>query len=132
MCSRQLVALSGYADRAEQCLFSVAQRTWPQHGVRSAYDPKRTLRDCYDGIRARPDASTYGSFWREVSARWAAGENLASFQVRQDGKVVKTWTLSEIRKFPLVPFENRQGKNRQAVLLSTLLVESRFDSGGYG
>jgi hypothetical protein len=34
------VALSGYADRAEQCLLSVAQQTWPQHGVRSAYDPR--------------------------------------------------------------------------------------------
>ena len=65
-----------------------------------------------------------------AATAWAAGENLASFQVRQDGKVVKTWTLGEIHKLPPVPFENRQGKKRQAVLLSTLLVESRFGSGG--
>jgi hypothetical protein len=65
-----------------------------------------------------------GFGWLLAATVWAAGENLASFQVRQDGKVVKTWTLSEIRKLPLVPFENRQGKERQAVLLSNLLERS--------
>jgi len=65
-----------------------------------------------------------GFGWLLAATAWAAGENLGSFEVRQDGKVVKTWTLSEIRKLPLVPFENRQGKNRQAVLLSTLLERS--------
>src|SRR5258708_29390549 len=65
-----------------------------------------------------------GFGWLLAATAWAADENLASFQVRRDGKVVKTWTLGEIRKLPLVPFENRQGKNRQAVFLSTLLERS--------
>jgi hypothetical protein len=37
-----LFALIVHGNGAEQCLLSRAKRTWPEDGVRSAYDPKRT------------------------------------------------------------------------------------------
>jgi hypothetical protein len=54
----------------------------------------------------------------------AQKENLATFEVRVDGKAKKTWTRAQIRKLPQAEFTNRQGKKRTAVLLSTLLEKS--------
>ncbi len=51
-------------------------------------------------------------------------ENLATVEVRVDGKAKKTWTRAQIRKLPQAQFTNRQGKQRTAVLLSTLLEKS--------
>ncbi len=51
-------------------------------------------------------------------------ENLATIEVRVDGKAAKTWTRAQVRKLPQAGFTNRQGKKRTAVLLSTLLDKS--------
>ena len=68
-----------------------------------------------------------------VGALLAAGASIAAektdkalttFEVRQDGKVVKTWALSQVQKLPAAKFDNRRGKKRPAVLLSTLLERS--------
>lgn len=53
-------------------------------------------------------------------------EELATFEVRAAGRPAKTWTLASVRKLKLVDFENRQGKKRTAVRLSTLITGSRI------
>jgi hypothetical protein len=41
-CMSPVLALSGHANGAEQCLLSGGKRTWLKAGLMSAHDPKRT------------------------------------------------------------------------------------------
>jgi hypothetical protein len=44
-----LLALSGHANGAEQCLLSGAKRTSPKDGATSAYDPAADIRKLFRG-----------------------------------------------------------------------------------
>jgi hypothetical protein len=48
------MAQSGHGHGAEQCLLSGAKRTWLEDGVRSAYDPKRSLVRCWKSSLRKP------------------------------------------------------------------------------